>query len=158
MAVPKFLKASATSLQHLVLHCKSSDKNDHWANPFGHIVGQRVDKMEKLETFMFDHISRLSSAVIRQSSETLQFISVGMEDNYYKKLDGIHDDLPRLKGIELTYNGEQFISRQGYFQKLEQSHPHAQIRITKIASYADHANRCMKMLGYDNYNSLDCYY
>ena len=106
-------------------------------------------KMEKLTTFMYNHISRkISQDILRKSSASLKFIAVGMEDNYYKTLK-IKETLPKLEKIVLTYDEDQYLTRKDYFKKIQKTYPHAKIKVEKVESYMSYANAHLRLQGAD---------
>ena len=143
--ISKFLEASVDSLQHLAIYCAAGKDYNTLNNQ---LATMEVPQMKNLISFMFDHISRLSDLIISQSSETLESIYVGMDDNYYKKLT-LPSQLLKLKKVVMTYLEEEFITRQSYFEMMKRAYPLAEIKVEKVESYVSFANVLLRKLGAD---------
>ena len=142
----KLLSATAKSLKHLVLLCTYDKKR--YKNRYVSPQSRRLN-MEKLTSFTHDHVSKLTDSLIKNSSDTLEMLTVDMEDSSHKTPE-IPVNLPKLKTVVFTYTKDQFLINQGgYMNQVKESHPQADVRGEKIEAYMSYANAYMEKLGAD---------
>eukprot|EP00088_Acartia_fossae_P005879 TRINITY_DN12665_c0_g1_i1.p1 TRINITY_DN12665_c0_g1~~TRINITY_DN12665_c0_g1_i1.p1 ORF type:complete len:244 (-),score=41.10 TRINITY_DN12665_c0_g1_i1:240-863(-) len=149
----KLLTAAAHSLQHLVLSCNSNFEN--FSYPYVFPMG--LVKMEKLTHIVFDHVSELSFDVMMHSRDTLEFMAVGMEHNYYANLK-LHFKLAALKEIVLAFEHEEFVECQNHrFISVEHSYPTVRVKGIEVSGYCCFANGYMKKLKADKCLNIECH-
>ena len=102
--------------------------------------------MEKLRSFIHNHVSALTNSLIKSSSETLELLAICSSLKTLK----MPENLPKLKTVVFTYTKDQFLIKQGgYMNQVKESHPQADVRGEKIEAYMSYANAYMEKLGAD---------
>ena len=128
--VDKLLRASATSVEHLIL----SHHTDLFHDDETKITTTFSTKMEKLTHLVYDKSFDWIKKFITKHEDTLESITIGVEANVEKSFS-LYQQLPSLKELTFIHSEDvQFLSNYSYFRRQVKKYPHAKTRVVKARS------------------------